>query len=192
MTVNSASTLSPPNLAPLLNARRKDKGMTLESLSSVSGVSRSMLSQIERGEASPTFSTLWNITRALDITLAELSSPEAAKIPQIDIVLDHFTPEIRTADGHCILRILSPTESAGTTEWYRLTIAPHGALESDPHSTGTIEHLTVLSGSLVVQVGTTVATIGAGETARYSADAPHVIRNTSSKSADALLVVMLK
>ena len=48
-----------------LKEARRVQGLSLEAVSNLSGVSRSMVSSIERGESSPTISTLWNLTRAL-------------------------------------------------------------------------------------------------------------------------------
>lgn len=183
-------SVAPPNLGPILNTRRKARGLTLDALATASGVSRSMLSQIERGQASPTFSTLWNIARALDLRLDELVSGEPEETRGIDLVLDHYTPEIRSEDGLCVLRILNPAEAAGRTEWYMLTIEPGGALVSGAHAKGTSEHLTVLEGRLSVIVGGGSAVAEAGETARYDVGAAHEIRNEGDVPAKALLVVM--
>ena len=59
--------LEPPLLGPLLRERRQALDWSLDQLASESGVSRSMLSQIERGAANPTFATLWNVTQALGV-----------------------------------------------------------------------------------------------------------------------------
>jgi len=184
------NSVAPPNLGPLLNERRKAKGLTLDGLANASGVSRSMLSQIERGQASPTFSTLWNITRALDVKFDELVLAPQDEIPNIELVLDHYTPEIRTEDGLCNLRILSPAEAAGKTEWYMLTIEPGGALVSGPHAKGSSEHLTVLEGRLVLHAGKASAVVETGETARYDVSFEHSIWNESDAKASALLVVI--
>lgn len=185
-----SNSVAPPNLGPLLNSRRKAKGFTLDDLATASGVSRSMLSQIERGQASPTFSTLWNITRALDVKFDDLIHAQPDAAPDIEVVLDHYTPEIHTEDGLCKLRILSPAEAAGKTEWYMLTIAPGGALISDAHAKGSSEHLTVLEGRLSLEAGTSSAIVESGETARYDVSFAHSIRNDSDSIASALLVVM--
>jgi transcriptional regulator with XRE-family HTH domain len=55
-----------------LKDARKAKNLSLDAVAKLSGVSRSMVSQIERGESSPTVSTLWNLTQALKIDFAEL------------------------------------------------------------------------------------------------------------------------
>src|SRR5689334_576037 len=121
----------PPPLGPRLKSIRKERSLSLDDLAKLSGVSKSMLSQIERGVANPTFATLWSLTTALQLELPELIGLQSdVSRPGIDLVASGFTPEIRTDDGLCVLRILSPTQSAGLVEWYDLTIHPGGALIS--------------------------------------------------------------
>ncbi|MCR9116853.1 MAG: helix-turn-helix domain-containing protein, partial [bacterium] len=64
---------------------RKSRGWTLEQLSSLSGVSRSMLSQIERGSANPTLGVAWRIASAFSMTLADLVE-SVSTAPRIDVV----------------------------------------------------------------------------------------------------------
>ena len=59
-------------LAASLRAARKARGLSLDAAARLSGVSRSMVSQIERGESSPTVATLWNLTQALQVDFAGL------------------------------------------------------------------------------------------------------------------------
>jgi transcriptional regulator with XRE-family HTH domain len=185
-------TADPPHLGPRLQQIRKRKRLTLDELAAMSGVSRSMLSQIERAQANPTFATLWNLTRALGVDLSELvKGHSGAQAAAISILPAHFTPEIRTADGSCLLRILSPAANAGGFEWYELIVRPGGALVSEPHAAGAMEHLTVLEGALQVQAGEELTAIPAGATARYSADQPHALRNIDETVARALLIVVL-
>ena len=184
-------SFDPPQLGPRLQQIRKKRRLTLDQLSVMSGVSRSMLSQIERGETNPTFATLWNLTRAFGIDLSDLVSGHSGRqTPDIVVLPAHFTPEIRTEDGGCLLRILSPASNAGGFEWYELVIRPGGALVSEPHSAGAAEHLSVLEGVLEIDSAGEHARVAAGATARYAADVPHAIRNTDDQVARALLVVM--
>jgi transcriptional regulator with XRE-family HTH domain len=184
-------TFDPPPLGPHVQQLRKKKRLTLDQLAAMSGVSRSMLSQIERGETNPTFATLWNLTRALGVDVADLVRGHSARqAAAISVTPLHFTPEIRTADGSCLLRILSPASNAGGFEWYELIISPGGALVSEPHAAGAMEHLTVLEGALEVRSGEEVASVTAGATARYPVDAHHEIRNRSDQVGRALLVVI--
>ena len=182
---------APPPLGPLLHKHRKARRLTLDQLARKSGVSKSMLSQIERGEANPTFAILWNITRALGVDFADLVDLRSTSANRIEVLEPHFTPEIRTRDGLCVLRILNPVHSAGATEWYDLTIQPSGALSSEPHSAGTREHLSVLEGELVVESEGNETILQPGMTARYAADVPHRIANRGKGAARALLVVVV-
>ena len=110
----------------------------------------------------------------------------------IEITSDAHTPEIRSADGLCRLRILSPPRLAGDMEWYELEIAPSGMLDSAPHAPGTQEHFTAFTNGFEVATGDARQSLKAGETARYPADVAHRISNLSRKSAKGLLVVLYR
>src|SRR6185312_9297236 len=120
-----------PEIGSRLQALRKQRGLSLDDLASTSKVSRSMLSQVERGLANPTFATLWALTQALGIDIAQLIGDAAdEREQQIEVVEAHNVPRIQSADGHCTLRILSPPETTGEAEWYWLEIEPGASLTS--------------------------------------------------------------
>ncbi len=191
MSVKVEETKAPP-IGPLIQRERKGRRLTLEQLAALSGVSKSMLSQIERGQANPTFAVLWSLTRALKIGIADLLDGEAVPVDHdvIEVVTAAHTPEISSADGSCRLRILSPPRLAGRMEWYDLEIAPSGILDSAAHAPGTSESFTASTPGLEVTSGSSTRTLLAGETARYPADVPHRIANTAVESAKGLLVVV--
>lgn len=182
-----------PELGPQLQTIRKQRNLTLEQLAERSGVSKSMLSQIERGQTNPTFGTLWNLTRALGIEITDLMAghqQQHSNAVSLEHVQANMTPMIKSPNGQCRLRILSPVSTAGSTEWYEMIIEPGGILDSQPHSHGTIEHLTCLEGSLQVGVGDSESVIHAGDTLRYPADITHYIRNIDKAPSSAILVVI--
>jgi transcriptional regulator with XRE-family HTH domain len=184
---------APPEIGPALLAARKARRLTLEQLAQMSGVSRSMLSQIERGETNPTFAVLWNLTQALGVEFSELiaGSSELHK-PTIVLMSPGETPEIVSNGGACRLRILSPARLAGETEWYALEMAEGGQLESAPHQGGAVEHFTALEGRFVLRSGGEERPLAAGETARYPADVPHAIVNAGRGRASGLLVLLYR
>jgi transcriptional regulator with XRE-family HTH domain len=187
--------INAPQIGPVIQRERKARNLTLEQLAALSGVSKSMLSQIERGQANPTFAVLWSLTRALRIDFNDLvqsGAVPAGDTSAIELVTASNTPEISNADGSCRLRILSPPKLAGATEWYELEIAPLGSLDSAPHAAGAFEHFTALSTGFEVSSGGSSQTLKAGETARYAADVPHRITNTSKRPAKGLLVVLYR
>lgn len=181
-----------PRIGPILQHRRKSRGLTLEQLARQSGVSKSMLSQVERGKANPTFAVLWSLTRALEIELADLVAAEPAPGDAVEIVDAGGTPEIRSADGKCRLRILSPPRRAGDVEWYEVEMAPGGRLDSGAHAAGAVEHFTAMTTGFEVTSGSATRTLKAGETARYRVDVPHSIANHGGRTARGIMVVLYR
>lgn len=188
MTIYS---IDPPEIGPRLQAHRKEQKLTLADLAVMSGVSRSMLSEIERGKANPTYGTLWHLTRALNIDLNSLiSGASEERDDRIDLQPENLTPTIRSADGSCTLQILSPAGMVSLIEWYLLGFEPQGQLISDPHGAGTIEHLHCIEGDMMVRSAGSTMSVRAGETARYAADVPHSLTSTGTRGAKAFLIVV--
>ncbi|MFC4347323.1 helix-turn-helix domain-containing protein [Kordiimonas lipolytica] len=184
---------SPPDVGQKIKALRTAEKLTLDGLARMSGVSKSMLSQIERGLTNPTLGTLWSLTQSLGIDIASLLDDGAGETPggpEIKLTKAYETPEIQSADGRCTLRILGPIDLVSKTEWYDMRLEAGGILESEGHASGTMEHLTVLDGALSVRVGTSVQEIEAGDSARYQADVPHFIENKGQNPARALMLVL--
>lgn len=173
-------------LAASLREARKARGLSLDAVAKLSGVSRSMVSQIERAESSPTVATLWNLTRALQVDFAGLL--EGRPAPGIDVMRADAAPVIAGRGRHLVIRILSPAEAVGEHEVYDLTFGPAGELVSDPHSPGCREQLTVIEGQIRVMSGDEDSHLGPGDTARYPADRPHAIHAVDG-AARAILIV---
>jgi transcriptional regulator with XRE-family HTH domain len=190
MSVPNLDALEPPRVGATLQTLRQGQGLSLDELSRRAGVSKSMLSQIERNQANPTVAVVWRLANALRVDLSELLGGERPSAPAIEVVPAHATPGMSSPDGLCKLRILGPIDLAGQFEWYELTVQPGGALESAAHEPGSREHLSVLSGALEVSAGQVTQKLKTGETARYAVDGPHAIRNHGKQPASALLVVL--
>lgn len=181
----------PPRLGGIIRAARKNHRLTLEQVSERSGISKSMLSQVERGTVNPTFAVVWNLMQALGLAMSDLVDAASAEESVIDHMPAYSTPTQKSKDGRVTLKLLSPLRTLLPLEWYLLEFTPGGALESDAHLPGTYEHLTCLVGDLAVELGDRKVTGRAGDTLRYNADRPHCIRNLADHPASALLLVAL-
>ncbi|MFW8593697.1 helix-turn-helix domain-containing protein [Cribrihabitans neustonicus] len=170
-----------------LKEARRAQGLSLEAVANLSGVSRSMVSQIERGESSPTIATLWNLTRALQVDFAGLLEAGDAR-DRIEVLRAAEVPKIDNMGQGCRIRILSPPEEAGGHEVYDIRFEPGGALVSQPHTRGALEQLTVLEGEIAVTSGTAQDRLQAGDTARYAADVAHSITAPDSAARVFLIV----
>ena len=173
-------------LAASLRGARKARGLSLDAVAKLSGVSRSMVSQIERAESSPTVATLWNLTQALQVDFAGLL--EGHVTPAIEIVRAEVAPVIDGRGAGVRIRILSPAETVGEHEVYDLEFHAEGKLDSDPHASGCREHLTVISGKMRLFSGGEACVLGPGDTARYPADRSHAI-HAEGGPARAILIV---
>ena len=178
-----------PALGGHIQQLRKKRSLTLEGLAKLSGVSKSMLSQIERGQTNPTVGTVWALAEALTVDVSDLIGVrKSVRRIRIDVSQPSYVPEFRSEDGKCVLRILGPADKSGNIEWYEIKFEKSGRLDSEPHSRGCIEHLTVLSGELKVSIDGVTSQIQSGGVARYPADVPHCIENCGNGPARALLV----
>jgi transcriptional regulator with XRE-family HTH domain len=166
---------------------RKSKGLTLEQLASLSGVSRSMLSQIERGGANPTLGVAFRIAQAFGMSLGDL-----VDVPAVTGRIDVIRAEDRSAlfrdDQQCRIRTLSPLHLEKDVEFYELTLKVGGSLVSAAHFEGTREFLTIEQGRVRVTSGEESTELGEGDSAHYPADVPHRIDNLGPGEAVAFLV----
>jgi transcriptional regulator with XRE-family HTH domain len=181
---------APPEVGATLQKMRLARGLTLEDLSRVAGVSKSMLSQIEREQANPTIAVAWRLANALGVSIGELLASETRQVESIHVLEAHELPTLPGDHAGYVLRILGPMELAGKFEWYELTLAPNGILASSPHGPGANEHLTLLQGTMELEVDGEKKKLKTGATARYQADRKHSIRNPGKTEARALMVVI--
>jgi transcriptional regulator with XRE-family HTH domain len=167
---------------------RKRRGWTLERLSAACGVSRSMLSEVERGNANPTLAVAVRIAAAFSMTLGDLVDAPAAP-SRVDVIrADDRAFHYRT-DKHCRIRTLSPLRLEKSVEYYEVTLRPGGRLVSAPHFEGARELLTVSQGSVRVTSAGEAVDLARGDSAHYAADVPHSIEATSDADAVVFLVV---
>lgn len=167
---------------------RKTRKLTLDQAAQATGVSRSMLSQIERGEANPTLAMSFRIAEGLGVPIGQLVG-ESWGGPLIDVVARDDAKSIyRDSDG-CRLRTLSQLHLEKDIEFYELTLDVGASLDSSPHHRGTRELLTVAQGEIEVSVNDTVRVLRSGDTAQYPADTSHCISNKGKSQAQCFLVV---
>lgn len=180
-----------PALGKTIQRLRKAYKLSLGELSVQSGVAKSIISQIERNETNPTLGTVWRLTRALDTTVDEvLKTDDQPNI--IDYAMRPAIPILTSQDGLCTLAIIGALNLVELIQWYDFHAKPGGVLESEPHRTGCIEHLSVLTGTLEVTVGEETRIVKSGETLRYRGDRDHKIVNVGTIDAHATMVDLVK
>ena len=170
-----------------LSLLRKRKNMTLDELSAKSGVSKSILSQIERDLSNPTVTTISRIAGALDEKLSDFFSKiEVEETSSIESSKE--TPSITSKDGLCELNILGAGETVNWLQWYILEMKPKGILDSGSHGPKTFENLTVIDGQIEVTSGKTKEKLSKGDTFRFQSNREHALKNISKQKAQVLMV----
>lgn len=180
------------NLGRRVKKLRTDRGWSLEELATVSGVSRSMLSEIEREKANPTLTVTFRIARAFGLTLQELIESAEPSTSKIQVIRASDRAQVYRSDKQCEIRTLSPLNLEKDVEFYELTLRPGGALRSQPHFEGTREFLTVEVGGVRIESGMDTDELTKGDSGTYRADVPHAIINTGRTEALVFLVVIYR
>lgn len=170
---------------------RAERGWSLEALARASGVSRSMLSDIEREQANPTLAVTLRIARAFGLSLGELlESPGVSS--GITVIRADDRASLFRSDRDVQIRTLSPLNLEKDVELYEIRLQTGGALRSAPHYEGTREFLAVQKGQVRVESAGEAEALGTGDSATYRADVPHAIVNTGRGEAVVFLVVIYR
>lgn len=162
-------------LAKNLKAYRERKKLSLEKVSEITGVSKTMIGQIERGESSPTITTIWKIANGLKISFTSLIHQSQ---PDTKVILKKEVQVLTEDNGKYRVYPYFPFQDESRFEVYSVEIEPGGSLSSDSHGEGTEEYITVFDGELRIQVNNIEYLIKNGDSIRFKADRPHAYQNT--------------
>jgi XRE family transcriptional regulator, regulator of sulfur utilization len=173
-------------IAENLKKLREERRLSLDNLAKLSGVSKSMLGQIERGEVNPTVSTIWKISNGLKISFTQLMSR-----PETDIeIVEKSDIQPFVEDGGRVRNFpVFPFDSKRRFEMYALELDSEGHLEAEAHPSGTQEFLTVFAGAVTVTVNGADIVIASGDSLRFMADTPHTYRNAGSALCSLSMVI---
>ncbi len=176
------------HLAATIRRRRLEAGLTLDELAQRSGVSRAMLSEVERGRKSPTIRVVCQIAAGLECTVSDLlDEPPATNVTVLR--RQERSRFIDTASG-VERHVLSTTLGSRSLEvvWY---VIPAGREtgEFPPHRPGVVELVTVVAGKLELRLGGERFVLEEGDSASYSADVIHQYRALSRRKCELLLLI---
>jgi transcriptional regulator with XRE-family HTH domain len=187
----STAVADPISVGPRVRALREAMGLSLRDLAQRTGVSAPMLSQVERGETSPTLAVATRIAGGLELTLSQL-----LRLDEADGVTVVRHDERRAggarAAGHTyeILTPPLPGQRAELSEHVLAAGASTGGPGDPPmHEPGSRETAVVTHGSVRLVVGEADYDLRAGDTVTFDADLPHHFENPETAEARFLSVV---
>ena len=176
-------------VGPRVKALREAMDLSLRDLAERSGVSAPMLSQVERGETSPTLQTAARIAAGLELRLSQLLRLDEETTVSI---VRRGEGRRGGAGGHAY-EVLTPPLPGLRAEVTRHTLAP-GAVTGGPgdpprHEPGARETAFVEDGALALHVDGARHELGAGDCVTFDADLPHHFANHSEEEAVLLAIV---
>jgi transcriptional regulator with XRE-family HTH domain len=186
-----------------IRAARQRAGLTLRQLASATGVSASLLSQIENSRARPSVTTLYGLVAALGLSLDELLAPVVEQIPPPSTAspldMDARLATLDASGGPVTQHVRHPGKrpvlefESGVT-WEQLTnsITPfvdHLLVTYPPNSSSSasdklythfgFEHVYIIQGSIELRLEFDTCTLSAGDSIAFDCSRPHMFRNNS-------------
>lgn len=164
---------------------RKSKKLSLERTAALSGVSRSMLGQIERGEANPSVAILGKLAAALKVPAEVLL--ENDDFESLLVVRDLDARPTRLDAGKVVLRPSFPYDETTRQETCFLDLYISARYEPEPSVPGCVCHATVLSGTVKITAEGQEFPLMERDALRFAADRPHRFENMTPSTARLLL-----
>lgn len=161
-------------IAENIKTFRTEREITLTGLSELTGIGKSTLSNLERGQGNPTIETLWQLARVLDVGYGDLvgkAPPQPSKAEGVSVELINFE------------------DSERKIETFLMRFAQGALREADAHATDVTENVLVLSGTLTVGGRDDRAMLYAGQSKTFKADDDHIYQAGDS-GAQAIVSVI--
>lgn len=175
-------------LAEEVKRHRKLRGLPLEALAELSGVSRSMISKIERGEAVPSTAVLSRLAEALGVTFSRLMASATER--EVLHIPAARQPILRDETSGFLRRCISPVLPGRGIDWVLNTLPPRATTgEFVAHRRGVSEYIYVLKGKLSAVIGDRTLVVAEGDSLYFEADAGHSFTNIGSAPCEYFLVI---
>ena len=176
----------PKEIAVRIKSLREQKGYNMAELAKITDVTRSLISQIEKGDALPSLNTLSKIVDALGITLSTFFITDSSSKSEDDFILRAGTHKRVIIPGsNVVYNILTPFKLSPLG--FALVEFPPGSREGSFFQHDGFEYIYVLEGELEITIGDSNYTLYAGDSACYDSSLPHFFQNNTSRDGKILL-----
>ena len=177
------------SVGPRIRLLREAMALSLRDLADRTGVSAQMLSQVERGETSPTLAVATKIAAGLELTLSQLLRLDEGRHVAVSRAagrrssrrgghkIEELTPPLPGQRADVSLHVLDPGASTG------------GAADPPMHEPGSRETAVVLAGALVLIHEGTRTELQEGDAVTFDADLPHHFENEETEPTRFIAVI---
>jgi transcriptional regulator with XRE-family HTH domain len=161
-------------IASSLRRERARTGLSLTELARRAGIAKSTLSQLEAGTGNPSVETLWALSVTLDVPFARLVEPPR---PHVRVIRAGEGPTVFSDRADYVATLLASCPPGARRDIYLISAEPGTPRESDPHTSGVVEHVVLCAGR--ARIGVTRAPeepveLAPGDYIAYPGDVAHV------------------
>lgn len=183
-----AEAVATERLGVRVRELRRGRGLTLEGLAERSGVSRAMISKLERGEKNPTLVIAAKLAEGLEVTLSQLAGIEERR--EVVVVMRERRMVMRDPETGFERQLLSPAFAGRGVEFVR-NVIPEGASSGEfpPHKKGVEEYIVVERGRLRAVLGGEEYVLEKGDSVYFEADVAHRFDNAGEGECSYYLVI---
>ena len=172
--MNESQPLSP--LASNLRMWRERRGVSVSALARDAGISKSTVSELERGNGNPSLDTLWALAKTLHVSLGSLFIGQSGR-GEVELKRVIDAPVIAHDGDRFTAQLLASWRNNGEVEISVVTLAPNAKRDSRGNAPGVVERAICMDG--LVEVGPDDATtlLEPGDMLTFRADQPHIYRS---------------
>lgn len=171
-------------IAENLRKVRETRGLSLDQLAELTGVSKSMLRQIETGKSSPTIATIWKIANGLRISFTALllKSEIRAEVKSFR----NGNPLTAESERYRLYPLI-PFDPHLSFETYYFEIDPETIFTGEPHEGNIHEYVFVIRGILQISIDAKSFIIKPQEFLQFHANRPHTYQCVGPEMAAAIM-----
>lgn len=173
-------------IAENLRRMREERNLSYDQLAESTGVSKSMLRNIELGKSSPTVATMWKIANGLRVSFSALLRKTVS-----DVQVRSFKAEepLIEANSHYRIFPLVPFDPEQPFETYYVEIDPDTVFIGEPHVGNIYEYVYVIEGAMEVVVDGEKFEVNEKEVIQFYANCPHEYRCIGDSTATAIMKI---
>ena len=167
-------------IAMNLKQLRTERSLTLGQLAKESGVSKAILSDMEKGESNPTINTIIKVSKGLNVPYSRLMEgvePESTLVRQQETVMQ------ANENHHYRIFCYFTTSPKRNFELFRVELDPNSSNVSIAHPPKSQEYLYVLEGELTLETETASYTLHPGDSLGFASSVPHTYHNRQPEQA---------
>lgn len=167
-------------IAMNLKQLRTERSLTLGQLAKESGVSKAILSDMEKGESNPTINTIIKVSKGLNVPYSRLMEgvePESTLVRQQETVMQ------ANENHHYRIFCYFTTSPKRNFELFREELDPNSSNVSIAHPPKSQEYLYVLEGELTLETETASYTLHPGDSLGFASSVPHTYHNRQTEQA---------